>query len=260
MTAEQTINVIQTEKTKQRQHSLPLPQILLLHLLPGTGVILFYLLAAPVAARLGYPPSLGLMFSFLLVGMPFELAYLAYQGKRRNGTLILREVIQYRRPMPAWQYAIIFASLVVISFAVLFLVTPATNFLASRVFFGLPGYLLPGGDLLYGSPTRKALLVTLFIKLFMDGIANPIVEELYFRGYLLPSLSHLGWFAPVINTLLFTLGHFWQPYNYPLIFLTVLPEVAIVWKKQNIYLSIMTHCAANTLGALLSLASFFAHP
>ena len=78
-------------------------------------------------------------------------------------------------------------------------------------------------------------------------------EELYFRGYLLPRLSHWGWYAPIINAFLFTLQHFWQPYNYLLIFLLVLPEVMIVRWKRNIRFSILCHCTANTLGAVLTL-------
>ncbi len=61
----------------------------------------------------------------------------------------------------------------------------------------------------------------------------------------------------MINALLFTLGHFWQPYNYPLIFLLVLPEICLVYWKRNIKISILLHCAGNTIGALLSLILLF---
>ncbi len=100
-------------------------------------------------------------------------------------------------------------------------------------------------------------LLTGLLNLLIDGITVPFVEELYYRGYLLPRLSRLGWLAPVINALLFTLGHFWQPYNYPLIFLLVLPEICLVYWKRNIKISILLHCAGNTIGALLSLALLF---
>jgi hypothetical protein len=59
--------------------------------------------------------------------------------------------------------------------------------------------------------------------------------------------------CPLPNTLLFTLGHVWQMYNYPLIFLAVLPEVGVVFWKRNIRFSILCHCTANTLGAVLTL-------
>lgn len=96
-------------------------------------------------------------------------------------------------------------------------------------------------------------LITALLTLALDGIISPVVEELYFRDYLLPRISRWGWFAPFINVFLFTLQHFWQPYNYVLIFLLVLPEVLIVRWKRNIRFSILCHCTANTLGALLTL-------
>jgi membrane protease YdiL (CAAX protease family) len=37
-----------------------------------------------------------------------------------------------------------------------------------------------------------ALLVRFGAYLILDGFAGPIVEELYFRGYLLPRLSRCG--------------------------------------------------------------------
>ena len=91
----------------------------------------------------------------------------------------------------------------------------------------------------------------------LDGIINPIIEELYFRGYLLPRISRFGWIAPLISAVLFTVQHYWQPYNYPLIFLIQLPIVYIVWWKRNIYISMLAHCGGNTIGALLSLIGFF---
>ncbi|MFD1537220.1 CPBP family glutamic-type intramembrane protease [Nonomuraea guangzhouensis] len=33
----------------------------------------------------------------------------------------------------------------------------------------------------------------------LTGLAFPIIEELYFRGFLLPRLSRLGRWAPVVN-------------------------------------------------------------
>ena len=37
----------------------------------------------------------------------------------------------------------------------------------------------------------------------MSGIAVPVVEELYFRGFLLPRLSRLGIWAPILEMALF---------------------------------------------------------
>ena len=51
--------------------------------------------------------------------------------------------------------------------------------------------------------------------------------------------------------------HFWQPYNWPLIFLLVLVSAYVAWWKRNIYIAMLLYCSANTIGAALALISFF---
>jgi membrane protease YdiL (CAAX protease family) len=106
------------------------------------------------------------------------------------------------------------------------------------------------------APVRSAIMFTLIVALFVDGLINPIVEELYFRGHLLPRLAWLGWLAPVVNAFLLAAQHYWQPYNFPLIFVIQLAVVSVVSWKRNIYIGMLTHCAANTIGAVMSIVSF----
>lgn len=237
------------------QHSIT--KSVALHLLPGMFVVAFYILAAPLATKVGFPSGVTLLLGFLFILVPLELGYLLYQGKKRNGTFSLRGVVLYRERIPIWQYLLFFLLLFALAFGILFLISPVTAFLADKVFPWLPKFLLPGGSSPYPAAARTAILITLILGLFVDGIINPIVEELYFRGYLLPRISYLGWRAPLMNAFLFTLQHFWQPYNYPLIFLIQLPLVYVVWWKRNIYISMLTHSAGNIIGATLSLISFF---
>jgi CAAX protease family protein len=235
----------------------PLVRSIVLHLLPGALIVAFYLIAAPFVINAGFPSGLTLLLGFLFVGIPLELGYLLYQGKKRNGTLSLRGIVLYREPMPIWQYVAFFLLLFVIAFGALFLISPVSSFLSEHVFSWLPGYLLSNGESLYPKPARTAVLVTLIMGLVVDGIFNPVVEELYFRGYLLPRISRLRWLSPLVNASLFTLAHFWQPYNYPLILLIQLSLVYIVYWKRNIYIAILTHCAGNMVGAVLPIVSFF---
>ena len=51
--------------------------------------------------------------------------------------------------------------------------------------------------------------------------------------------------------------HYWQPYNWPLIFLLVLVNAYVVWWRRNIYIAMLLHCSANTIGAALALLAFF---
>jgi membrane protease YdiL (CAAX protease family) len=92
----------------------------------------------------------------------------------------------------------------------------------------------------------------------IDGVVTPVTEEVYFRGYLLPRMGYLGGWAPAVNALLFAVQHFWQPYNWVLIFLLSLCLTYVVWWKPNIYIAMLLHGSANTIGAVLALVGFLA--
>ena len=231
-----------------------------LHLFPAIPVFVFYLLIGPAFIRNGLPAELGLLAGFVLVGIPIELGYLLYLGKQRNGGPSLRGIVLFRRPMPVWQYVVFFLLLLSFAFFALFLTAPLTGFLAENVFAWMPSFLLPDGSSAYPAPSRTAILITLILRLIFDGVVNPVVEELYFRGYLLPRIAHLGWIAPLMSAFLFSLQHYWQPYNLPLIFLIQIAIVYVVWWKKNIYISILAHCGGNLIGAALSLIAFLSLP
>ncbi|MFN2272167.1 MAG: lysostaphin resistance A-like protein, partial [Anaerolineae bacterium] len=80
------------------------------------------------------------------------------------------------------------------------------------------------------------------------------VEEMYFRGYLLPRLSRFGAWAPLINTLLFSLYHFFTPWQNVTRIIALIPMVYVGWWKKNIYLGMIVHCLANTFSAIGVLA------
>jgi membrane protease YdiL (CAAX protease family) len=187
--------------------------------------------------------------------MPLMLGYLFYQGKQRHGRFTLDGIIHNRRPMPIWQYALLLVALLGFAFLILFLTSPVNEFLSESVFAGLPDYF-KSSVVSVGVPSASLIMTMLVLQFFVDGQLVPIVEELYYRGHLMPRIAYLGWLAPVFNALLFTIQHFWQPYNYLLIFLIVLPQALIVWRKKNIYIAMLAHCAGNTIGAVLSIIGF----
>lgn len=223
---------------------MPTRRILLLHLAPGAAIVVFYLATAPLFVRMNFPVGAALLAGFLLVGMPLQLAIM------RN------KAIRFREPMRAWLFAALVIGLFCLALALYFGTAFVSDFLAAKVFFWAPRWVLPGAEAAE-HPHRSLVLLTLLAQLLIDGVINPIVEEFYFRGFLLPRLEKFGWFAPAINTALFTLGHFWQPYNYVSIFVTVLPSTYVTWWRRNFYPQLVIHCLANSLGATLALISFF---
>lgn len=72
----------------------------------------------------------------------------------------------------------------------------------------------------------------------------PLVEELYFRGYLLPRMK--GRFAPLLHSFLFAAVHVFTPWMIITRTLGLLPLVFGV-KKKNIYVGIIVHILGNSL-------------
>ena len=226
-----------------------------LHFLPGFVIFLVYIAAARVVMTWGFPPTFALLLAFLFAGIPLQLGILFYQGKKRNGTFSLEGVVLYRNARP---YRLYFLIVPLIAYAALMsvLFEPISTLLVDTVFLALPDWFLdpsaePGETL-----SRGALLVFLASNLIIDGVANPVVEELYFRGYLLPRISRFKAWAPLLHAALFSAMHLWQPQNILLIFLLVVPLYYLVWWRQNIYLSIFVHSLANVIGAVLMIAAY----
>ena len=226
-----------------------------LHFLPGLIIFLVYIFIARVVMAWGFPPTFALAMTFLFIGIPLELGILFYQGKKQNGAFSLEGVVLYRNAKPYWLYFLIVPLL---AYAALMsvLIEPVSTFLTGTVFSALPDWFLdPSGERAQDL-SRGALVVFLASNLIIDGIANPVVEELYFRGYLLPRISRFKGWAPLLHAGLFAMAHLWQPQNVPLIFLLVAPLYYLVWWKQNIYLSIAAHSLANVIGAVLIIGTY----
>lgn len=234
-----------------------LAKIIGLHLVPGAAILLAYTIAAPYVLSLGMPPTFALNLAFLFVGIPIELGVLYYLGSKRNGKLSLEGIVLWRRAKPLWPYLLILP-LTVYAALIWSATEPVANFLESGLLSGLPLWFLEPSTLPDSGLSQAAISVFLVSNLIINGIANPIVEEMYFRGYLLPRLAPFRGWAPAVNAALFSVAHIWQPQFALSLFLVVLPLYYLVWWRHNIYLSIIGHSVGNVIGALLLFGTFAA--
>ena len=133
---------------------------------------------------------------------------------------------------------------------------PVDNLLAQTLLGWAPTWYLRPIDVdLVGSYSRAAWAVTLVGYLVLNGLIGPVVEELYFRGWLLPRMTGLGRWAPVVNTLLFSVYHFWAPWQFLSRVAAVLPFVCVVNARRNVDLGMLVHVLLNSPGGLLVTAS-----
>ena len=91
-----------TKAADVEQHTIG--QSIVLHLLPGILIGAFYYAIAQPIRNLGYPSIAALILAAIVILIPFELGFLLYQGKKKNGTLSLEGIVLYRQQIPLWQY------------------------------------------------------------------------------------------------------------------------------------------------------------
>lgn len=235
------------------QHSLG--QSILLHLLPGGIGTAVYVLTVPFITGLGYPSITALYLPMILAVILVELGYLLYQGQKQSGTRSLKSVVNYRESVPWWMY-IAFPFLILIwGVLVTGLVSPIDNLLLNQGFTWLPDwYTLRNLLEIKTMYPREAILATAICALILNGLAGPIVEELYFRGHLLPRMSGFGRWAPLLNVVLFSFYHFWTPWMFFSRLVLLVPMVYFVWWKRNIYLGMIAHCLLNLIGTAVLFA------
>ena len=255
-----------TEETSDRaantpeQH--PLLQSIVLHLLPGLLVLIFYILTAPLAQKMGLPSLFALIVAIAVILIPFELGYLLVQSKKRNGSFSLKDIVLYREPIPVWQYVV--HGFVIFMWMGLFfgmLAQPVDKYFIDHFFSWVPDwFFILGPTHQLDQYSKSALLLTAIVGLVFNGVAGPVVEELYFRGYLLPRLSRLKGWAPLLNILLFSLYHFFTPWENLIRIFAITPLIYAVWWKKNIYLGMIVHCAGNLVGSIGMLALVLGRP
>ena len=216
-------------------------QSVILHLLPGFLVGCFYFLALQPVARMGYPSIFALYLALAFVLVPVELGFLLYQGKKKTGRFTLRGIISYQNSIPWWQYFVWVPIIFVIVGAIMTLFIPIDSFLHKSLFFWMPD-VNTGLD---GTYSKTILIVTYAVFLIINVFLAPMVEELYFRGYLLPRMK--GKYAILLHSFLFAAVHVFSPWMIIARTIGFLP-IIIGTTKKNIYVGMIVHMLCNAVG------------
>jgi membrane protease YdiL (CAAX protease family) len=239
-----------------RQHTFL--QSLGLHILPGALTTVAFLAFKPLLDPSGYPPLLAFLLAVTLVDLPVLLGVMLIAGKRRNGRYSLEGVVLYRDRVSSKTFALVFVGAFVAVYVLMMLVGPLSSSLAESAFSWLPDWMFLEEQTQYLAFGKGVLLATFALQLVVTGVALPWVEELYFRGYLLPRLSRYSRWAPLLGGLFFGSYHVWQLFSFPTLFLLGTALGYVVWWKQDIRISIGLHVFANALMRLMLLLAALA--
>jgi len=225
---------------------IPPTRLVALFLAPGAAVTIAFVLLAPPAQTLGLPPLAALLAAIAFVLVPIELGIVLWAGP-----------LPHRSPIHARTWLWLVPVLLVAAFAgsgLGMLVEPAIQ---TTLFGWLPDWFRDPlqADHVAGY-SRTAWITTLAAYLVLNGVIGPVVEELYFRGYLLPRMQYLGRWAPLVNVTLFSLYHLWSPWQLMSRIIGFAPTVYAVSRWRNVQLGVVVHCMLNiisvaTVGALV---------
>ena len=223
-------------------------QAVLYHLYPGAIIVLAFILFAPVLMKYHYPPQLGIMASVVFVAIPLFISHLS-RARKKEAAKSFWQLNGYKNKLGTGKLILFSLGLVVFMFLTWGITQPLNKFISDKLLSWLPGWFTIQG---FEGYSRQMILVTLIINLFVNGLLAPVIEEFYFRGYLLPRMARWGKWSFALNAVLFSLYHFWQPYVYLTLILALTPMIWLVWKTRDLRLAIITHSLLNIVGALLS--------
>jgi membrane protease YdiL (CAAX protease family) len=228
---------------------LSVPNLIALHLIPGALVTVGFVLLAPLVAAVGLPPIAALLAAILLVLVPVELGIVLRNVRRDGGAA----AVPYRQRLGLREWFWLIPVLIVAAFVAFGVHRLIEPWLLAHLFGWLPEWFVVPIPLSgINNYSASSWIVTLCAFFVLNGVIGPVVEELYFRGFLLPRMERLGRWAPFVNTTLFSIYHFWSPWQLVARILGIGPMVCAVRWKQSVYLGMAVHCALNTLAVTLT--------
>jgi uncharacterized protein len=238
---------------RESVRQLSVLQLLALGLAPGALGVAVYIAVEQVTGGGGYPPVAALLVAIVVAIIPFEISALLVAQRRAHARK--ESLIPYRSPL-AWRtYAWLVPVLLLAAVAASVILTPADAGLQTYMFGRLPAWFKapidPSNPTLY---SRQAWVVTLTAYMILNSVVGPVVEEFYFRGFLLPRMERFGRWAPLLNACLFSLYHFWLPWAFLSRVGAVAPYIYAVRWRRNIYVGMAVHILLNTIGGGLVVA------
>ena len=239
-----------------------------LHLFPGILAAAFYIPMAQLFWKNNLPVILALYFVIIVILIPFEYGVILYLSKKKNNksqNLVERmefpSIIRNTKKNST-KILILFSSLALIW--IVFIMgfvdkqLGVSTWIYDNWFTWLPEYFDMAG--VYNNPEQYStgiLVLVISLTLIFGAIIGPFIEEIYFRGYLMPRMAKNTWVSPVLNALLFALYHLWTPWILPMRVLGLLPMIFLVWWKKDVKIGIYSHIALNLLGDVVMVIPIF---
>ena len=219
-------------------------KLTLLHLIPGIINLIVILLILPITNHFGlFSLTAGLLM--VPIGMiPLQLSILLYFSKKQTNSYNILKIIPFQKKNKIIEYLLFVVIMIAWALLVNGLLESFEINMRDSIFSFVPEYIaLRNMDL--SKYSKYNLIFTAILGIISNGIMAPIIEELYFRGFLLPKINLSPILAVIINAALFSLYHFFSPWQFFSRFFMMVPMYYWVIKRQNIRFSLMAHIIGN---------------
>lgn len=222
-----------------------------------------------------FTPTLALSLSYLFLGhfcniphillfcilgtfilVPIELGIIFLASKKEDGVISLKSAFADYVKIANWKILVIsFVFFGIAGLLSAFIAPVENSFFAemrSDVLHNLPiGFDWTNYEYMK-SFSKPILIFTCIYYGIFNVFVGPITEELFFRGYLTSHYKIQNSFTPILIAILFSLYHFWLPFNNIFRILAFAPVAYVAYKKKNLYIAMCFHCLCN----LFSVAGF----
>lgn len=223
---------------KEKNMFLKVP---LLAFIPSLVAILLYIFLGKMQDNI--PSLLLFLICMCIILFPFEL-YIIYKNKDK---------IENKSKMKWWQLILLVGVLFVFAGLMTIIITPLEHSLLSNIIDKVnsitPTYFSWNPNNLVNY-SNIMIITTCILYFILNVIIFPVIEEFFFRGVLTNKLKEYGYLAPIFVTIVFSIYHFWLPFdNLFRIAAFILPSI-LTYKYKDIRISIGFHCACNLLSAI----------
>lgn len=210
-------------------------------------------------------PQLPTLLIFCILGglflMPVEWFLMLRQSKKDYGKYSLKSALIGQDKQPIIKT--LFFAFVLFGVAGIFSITiqPLENMLLFALRERLLSFLPMAFDwnnIKYiRSFPKNTIMATCAVYFIFNVFIGPITEEFFFRGYLTTYNSKYGKAAPVIVTVIFSLYHFWLPFQNIFRIFTFLPMAYISYRKRNLYICMISHILCNLFTTISFIIAVF---
>lgn len=191
--------------------------------------------------------------TFILV--PIELGIILSASKKEYGMYSLKSAFTGQEKIAIWKVLVIALVFFGIAGLLSAFIAPVENQIFAEMRSSVLSHLPIGFDWTnyeyIKSFSKPILILTCVYYGIFNVLIGPITEELFFRGYLTSHYIKQSSFTPILITVLFSLYHFWLPFNNVFRILAFTPAVYAAYKKKNLYISICFHCLCNLFSVVV---------